>query len=546
MTVEMAFPTLDDEQMREVKRLGQRLEVRAETVLIPAGQKDYPFFVIESGNVKILEIDEDHETLIATHGPRAFTGDVDMLTGRSSVFTARAAEDSVVYTFPAQQLRRLLASCPHMSELLLEAFQSRRKLLDGLPFLGVRVIGKSNNANTLRLREFLYKNHVPHTFIELESSEGQKQRHVLDADSLELPIVRCNGRTIGNPSMWEFARCLGIDKSVEGRTFDLAIVGGGPAGLAAAVYAASEALDVLVIDKVGPGGQAGSSSKIENFIGFPSGISGNELASRSYLQALKFGATFIAPEVVAGLESDDGEGHRLRLESGQVIHARCVLVTSGVTYRQLGIPGCTRFEGAGVYYAATSVESRACADAHAVVVGGGNSAGQAAMFLANSSEQVHLLIRGDDLAKSMSAYLCDRIGNHPRIEVHRNTEVDEVCGDDCVEMIRVQNNATGTVTDIECSGLFIFIGARPHTQWLPEDVLLDEKGFVLTGTSFFSDERLRGHWPLDRAPCDLETTRPGILAGGDVRSGSTKRCGFAVGDGSLAVACVHRYLNGFS
>ncbi|WDI41510.1 NAD(P)/FAD-dependent oxidoreductase [Bremerella sp. P1] len=346
--------------------------------------------------------------------------------------------------------------------------------------------------------------------------------------------------------MREFARCLGIDKSVEGETFDLAIVGGGPAGLAAAVYAASEALDVLVIDKVGPGGQAGSSSKIENFIGFPSGISGNELASRSYLQALKFGATFIAPEVVTGLESDDEEGHRLRLESGQIVHARCVLVTSGVTYRQLGIPGCTRFEGAGVYYAATSVESRACADAHAVVVGGGNSAGQAAMFLANSSEHVHLLIRGDDLAKSMSAYLCDRIGNHPRIEVHRNTEVDEVCGGDCVELIRMRNNATGAVTNIECSGLFIFIGARPHTQWLPEDVLLDEKGFVLTGTSFFSDERLRGHWPIDRPPCDLETTRPGILAGGDVRSGSTKRCGFAVGDGSLAVACVHRYLNGLT
>lgn len=546
MSESLAFPTFDDEQMVFARKCGQRVEFAAGEPLIRAGQKDYPFFVFESGEVEILETDEGRETLIATHGPRAFSGDVDMLTGRSSLFSARAKSDVVAYSLPGEQLRKFMGTCPRFGEMLLNAFQTRRHNLANLPFVGVRVIGHKNTPETSQLREFLYKNHVPHTYFDAESDSGAEELEQLDAASLELPVVRCNGQTLGNPSLLGLAKCLGIHREVDGQTFDLVIVGCGPSGLAAAVYAASEGINVLVVDSVGPGGQAGSSSKIENFIGFPSGLSGSELANRGYLQALKFGATFIAPEQVTSIETNADGIHQLNLGSGQSVAARCVLVSSGVSYRQLDLPGCEAFEGAGVYYAATSVEARVCEGSEAVVVGGGNSAGQAAMFLADSAKKVHLLIRGDQLSKSMSAYLCNRVEHHPNIEIHKYSEVTEVCGDASVDSIRIVNNQTQVISKLDCKGLFIFIGARPHSDWLPADVLLDDKGFVLTGSTFFADPVTREFWKAERVPCDLETTRPGIMASGDVRSGTTKRCGFAVGDGSLAVACVHRYLNGLN
>lgn len=546
MREQAAFPILDDEQMQLVDRIGTRLELHAGQTLIEPGQKDYPFFVVKSGEIEILEEDGERTMQIATHGPGEFSGDVDMLTGRSSLFTARATTDGVAYSLPAVLLRKLLGSCPRIGDMLLDAFQIRRKLLSDLPFVGLRVIGRSNAADTSRLREFLYKNHVPHTYQEASSEEGREQLEELGFSDSDVPVIRCNGHVVSKPSLPKLANCIGINHDINGQEFDLTIVGCGPSGLAAAVYAASEGIRVLVIDRVGPGGQAGSSSKIENFMGFPSGLSGSELANRGYLQALKFGATFVAPEVVTGINTSEDQVHELELESGQVVRSRCVLVSSGVTYRQLGMPGCQTFEGAGVYYAATSVEARVCDGKHAIVVGGGNSAGQAAMYLAERAEKVSLLIRGNDLAKSMSAYLCQRVEQHPRIEILRHTEVQDICGDDCVDRVHLRNNQTDEVTEVPCAGLFIFIGAKPHSDWLPDDILLDERGFVLTGSSFFANEKLRSQWPLERIPCDLETTRPGILASGDVRSGTTKRCGFAVGDGSLAVACVHRYLSGLS
>jgi thioredoxin reductase (NADPH) len=313
--------------------------------------------------------------------------------------------------------------------------------------------------------------------------------------------------------------------------------------LAAAVYASSEGIQTLVIDSVGPGGQAGSSSKIENFIGFPTGLSGSELANRGYLQALKFGTQFIAPITVQSVHQHASGEHHLKLCTGQTARARVVTIASGVSYRQLDLPGCTRLEGSGVYYAATSVEGRVCEGATAVVVGGGNSAGQAAMFLATKAKKVVMLIRGPDLSKGMSSYLSARVNSHPKIQVVPNTELTSIEGESRVQSVKTVNYATGEKSTIECRGLFIFIGATPHTKWLPEQVLLDDKGFVLTGSTFMSDAKLRSHWTLDRTPCDLETTVPGILAAGDVRAGTTKRCGFAVGDGSLAVSCVHRLLS---
>lgn len=537
---DIAFPILNDTQMGYVESIGDLLHFEVDQELIPQGQRDYPFYVIKSGTVRIAEKCGASETRIASHGSRSFTGDVDMLTGRSSVIAAIADEPVDAYRLCAWRLRKLLGECPKVSEMLLEAFQLRRKLLRESPFVGVRVIGAPGTKATSRLQEFFYKNHVPHTFFDAGGTAGREQLDNLDAHELEHPIVHSNGHTVGNPSLPKLAQCIGISRDVDQELFDLVIVGSGPAGLAASVYAASEGLKTLVIDSVGPGGQAGSSSNIENFMGFPSGLSGSDLANRGYLQALKFGAQFIAPITVRSIESTVAGEHHLHLCTGQIARARCVLVASGVSYRQLDLSGCRRFEGAGVFYAATSVEARACDSSTAIVVGGGNSAGQAAMYLANTAQRVNLLIRGNDLSKSMSQYLCKRIELHPNIEVLRNSEVVRIDGNQTVDTVQLKNNQTRETTELPCAGLFIFIGARPHTDWLPPSVALDEKGFVLTGSAVSESQS----WTLERPPCDLETSVPGIMAAGDVRSGTTKRCGFAVGDGSLAVACVHRFLSG--
>ena len=537
---EDAFPTLDEEQLSVVAQLSELVEFEPNQFLIRQGQKGYSFYVIRSGSVRIVELCGEKETLIVNHGPGEFTGDVDMLTGRSAVISAIANERVVAYQLCSVRLRKLLNECPSVSDVLLKAFQIRRKLLADSNFVGVKLVGQANTAEASRLREFFYKNHVPYTFYESTSNQGRDQLQELKAAELALPIVHCNGHTVSNPSLPKLAECIGISRNVDGKLFDLIIVGAGPAGLAAAVYATSEGINTLVIDGVGPGGQAGSSSKIENFIGFPSGISGAELANRGYLQALKFGAQFIAPISVKSIETQPTGEHHLHLCTGQVARAVCVVVASGVTYRQLGVENCRKFEGAGLYYAATSAEARVCDDATAVVVGGGNSAGQAAMFLANTSREVKIVLRSDDLSKSMSAYLCERVLNHNKIDVIKNSEITEIHGERCVEAITIQDHKAEGAKRIECRGLFCFIGAQPHTEWLPSGVLLDDKGYVRTGSSI-PKTQLGSHWTFDRPPCDLETTIPGILAAGDVRSGSTKRCGFAVGDGSMAVTCVHRY-----
>ncbi len=480
---DLAFPALEDSQLEAMSEIAEVRRFGAGEVLISHGTKDYPFFAIRSGEVRIVEQDIDGERLIATHGPRNFIGDIDMLTGRSSLFVAIANTPVETLQMCAVKLRQLLQQCPEVSEVLLEAFQWRRKLLAERPFIGVRVVGATNTPETTKLREFFYKNHVPHTFFEADEDAGREQLAKLNAAQLPLPVVRCNGVTLGNPSLLKLAECIGITRDVDQQLFDLIIVGGGPAGLAAAVYASSEGIKTLVIDSVGPGGQAASSSKIENFIGFPSGLSGGELANRGYLQALKFGTRFISPVSVESVESDAGE-HRLKLSNGQTARTRCVLVATGVSYRQLGLPGCIQFEGAGVYYSATSVEARVCNDRTAVIVGGGNSAGQAAMFLASRAREVKMVIRGPDLSKGMSSYLSQRILNHPGIQVLANSEVADIQGNGCVQSVSIRDVTTSSTIQVDCPAVFIFIGAQPHTAWLPRAILLDDKGFVLTGSSF--------------------------------------------------------------
>lgn len=542
--VESAFPVLDQEQMLAVAQIGDFVTFACDDVLFAQGTKDYPFFVIKSGTVRIVEQVGEDQRAITTHGVGQFTGDVDMLTGRSSVISAIASGPVEAYRLCAYRLRRLLNECSLFGDMLLEAFQIRRKLLEQSGFRGVRLIGQANTQETSRLREFFYKNHVPHTFFDASSSAGEEELSTLGALSAPRPVVHCNGHTLSQPSLTKVAECIGISRDVDGQLFDLVIVGAGPAGLAAAVYASSEGISTLVIDSVGPGGQAGSSSKIENFIGFPSGISGSDLANRGYLQALKFGTHFIAPITVEAIEQRENGEHHLRLCTGQTVRARCVLIATGVTYRQLDLPGCQRLEGAGVYYAATSVEARVCEKSTVVIVGGGNSAGQAAMFLAQHADAVKLVIRGEDLSKSMSAYLCKRVLKHPKIELISNSEVVCIHGEQFVAAVDIKDKKTGEIQTQSCVGLFTFVGASPNSAWLPSSVQLDEKGFVLTGSAIMtSSESPAASWPLERNPCELETSVPGILAAGDIRAGTTKRCGFAVGDGSLAVTCVHRYLN---
>lgn len=534
-----AFPRFSDEQLACVATIGELVRFADGEPLFVEHESCAPMYVIRSGEVVVRECSTGEPREVVTHGPGEFTGDVDLLTARPIIVSGYAKGPVEAYRIPQQEVRRLLNEIPALSDMLLEAFQTRRALLEASSFLGVRLIGKSRSRETNELREFFYRNHVPHTFFDVDEPEGREQLAQLGVSEADIPVTACSRKVNKRPTLAQVAECLGIQREIPDTLFDLVIVGAGPAGLAAAVYAGSEGLKTLVIDRVGPGGQAGSSSKIENFMGFPSGISGTDLANRGYLQALKFGVQFTAPVGVKQVDCNaDGE-HHLHLCTGQVARARCVLAASGVAFRQLEIDACRRLQGAGVYYAATSVEARSCRKSTAIVVGGGNSAGQAAVYLADTADQVLVVIRGDDLHKSMSEYLCRRIEHDPRIKLCKNTEVDDIEGRDVVEAVWLKNNRTGQRERINCAALFIFVGAKPHTDWLPESVALDEKGFVLTGAGLVSDPR----WPLDREPCELETTCPGILAAGDVRAGTTKRCGFAVGDGSLAIACVHRFLN---
>lgn len=536
----VAFPTLSDSQIACIGKIGERIQAPTGTKLIEFGDEKYPFYVVVKGEVSIVESSNDFPREIVVHRAGSFTGDIDVLTGRPALIDAIAKTDCEVIKITHCRMRKVLSEVSGLSDLLLEAFQKRRELLEKSGFSGIRIIGRARSKSTLGIREFFYKNHVHHTFYDADDSDGMQLLEKFGKTNEDLPVVACNHYVNSNPELSEIASCLGITREVDDKLYDLIVVGAGPAGLAATVYAASEGLQTVMIDKVGPGGQAGSSSKIENFIGFPSGISGVQLANRAYLQALKFGAQFTAPVSVESLSLVGDREHHIELCTGQIVRTRSILISTGVSYRQLEIPGCEQFEGAGVYYAATSVEARVCQKSRAVVIGGGNSAGQAAMYLAESADEVLIVIRGDDLTKSMSSYLCSRIAKNSKIRVVTYTELDGVEGDDCVKCIRLRNNRTGEVQTIDCAALFIFIGARPHTEWLPESIRLDHNGFVLTGSNLQHDNL----WTLERPPCDLETTMPGVMAAGDVRSGTTKRCGFAVGDGSLAVACIHRYLSG--
>ncbi|EMI54046.1 response regulator receiver modulated FAD- dependent pyridine nucleotide-disulfide oxidoreductase [Rhodopirellula sallentina SM41] len=534
-----AFPNISEEEMGCLERLGTMRQFSNGDVLFESGDSDFSFFVVRSGRVAITETSSGHPREVVVHEPGEFTGDVSMLTGRPAVVTATSVGDTEAIEITSCTIRYMLAEVPGLSDKLLEAFQYRRKLLEASDFLGVRVFGAADSKETLRLREFFYKNNVTHTFLDIADTSVAEDLNEFDFSADDTPVIACSEHIESKPSLAKVAECLGISRHIKEELYDVLVVGAGPAGLASAVYGASEGLRTLVVDGIGPGGQAGQSSKIENYMGFPAGVSGTELANLGFLQAMKFGAEFTAPVMVRSMTCNDNGNHCVELCTGQKVHTKTVLIATGASYRRLPVEGCDRLEGMGVYFSATTVEARLCRNSTAVVVGGGNSAGQAAMYLSQHAKHVKLLLRGDDLRKSMSDYLARRIEKNEVIEVVHHTEIDSLEGDQHVERASIRNNQTGKCESVDCSGVFIFVGAKPHTDWLPDSVELDEHGFVLTGPGVRESDR----WTLDREPCELETTCPGVFAAGDVRSGTTKRCAFAAGDGALGITCVHQYLS---
>ena len=538
----IAFPILSEEQMAKLGRYAGAApkKFRAGDALFHAGDRDSKFFVIKSGKIDIVDVTGDQPKTVRVIGPGEFTGDVGHLTGNPKVVSAIAQSNCEAYEISEENLRQILNQDPELSDIILQAFIGRRQLMrESGEFMGLRVIGSRYSQDTFRIRDFLAKNRVLFTWLDLEGdplvAKTLEQFGVSEADT---PIVACaHCLLLRNPSNRELAEAIGIRRPVEHTVYDLAVVGSGPAGLAAAVYGASEGLSTIVLEHTAPGGQAGSSMRIENYLGFPTGITGGELADRAVLQADKFGARISVPTPVTKLAFDKAYSV-LELEGGETVVAKCLLIATGAEYRRLEIERCSQFEGRGVYYAATPNEIEMCRGSDVVLVGGGNSSGQAAVYLSQNARKVFLLIRGDDLCKSMSSYLAHRIMNTPNIEILRCTEVTRMDGDGHLSSVEILNKTTGEKKTLQTAALFSFIGATPRTDWLPAEIEKDEKHFVRTGIDLVDSP----HWTLKRQPFLLETSRPGVFAAGDVRSGSVKRVASAVGEGSMSVQFVHEFL----
>ena len=542
---DIAFPRLNALQVDALRARGRVRDVAAGETMWAEGERGFAFFVVLDGEMEIVDPSGDEVRRVALHLPGEFSGDVDMLSGRTSLVRGRMLTPGRVLELDSAGLRRVIGDIPEISELLLRAFLMRRRLLIGGGYRGMQIIGSRFSPNAHHLREFCSRNNIPYTWVDVEQDPQAEEllcRFQVQPEQTPIVIGR-GGEMLTNPDVGELARYMGLDAHVaEGELFDLVIVGAGPAGLAASVYASSEGLRVLTVDADAAGGQAGTSSRIENYLGFPAGISGPELARNALLQAQKFGARISVPQRAVRLGLQGGM-RVVTLDDGTRLTTRCVLVASGAEYRTLDLPNVRQLEGAGLYYAATEMEARMCGGEEVVIVGGGNSAGQAAMYLSRHARNVHVVIRGDDLGKSMSRYLVDRVERTPNIQVHREAEVSGLEGGDTLREVRLRQPSTGAETVIHTRALFLFIGARPRTDWLSGCVRLDRHGFVLTGDAVAGDEDHAESWKnAGRAPFFLETSLPGVFAAGDVRAGSVKRVASAVGEGSMAVSFVHAHI----
>jgi len=540
-TEQDATPTLDAADMAALTGLGVRRHVQVGEYLFREGDATYDFFVLVSAEVDIVVTVDDGERVIRRHGAGRFLGELGMLSGLRVFLSARVVTAGDVVAVPRDRLRQLMATDPRLGNLILEAFVARRGLLITGAAPAIRVIGSQYSPESLHIREFLTRTRVPHEW--LDADRDPQVAALLEHFGIaatELPFVIATGTVLRKATPGMVAGYLGLTaESLPTRCFDLLVVGGGPAGLAAAVYGASEGLSTLGLEMTAPGGQAGMSSRIENYLGFPMGISGSDLTERAIIQAEKFGATLTAPCTVASLGSR--AGHLVaRLSDGSEVAGRAVIAATGASYRRIGASRLNEFEGNGVYYAATDIEARMCGMSPVVVVGGGNSAGQAAIFLGQSGCAVTLLIRGSDLGKDMSRYLVERIEVDPHITLRTGTSVVALDGDQTLRAVHLAGPEGASV--LECSGVFSFIGADPSSGWLNGCAALDDSGFVLTDLSLTTEELGEEWQTLGRSPLPFETSRPGLFAVGDLRSGSTKRVAAAVGEGSSAVRSVHQYL----
>ncbi|HEY4184405.1 MAG TPA: FAD-dependent oxidoreductase [Polyangia bacterium] len=538
------FPQLTPTQVARVATLGERRQVPAGTVLFEQGDGDNEFYVVQSGTIEVVRPYDGREDPITVHGAGEFTGELNMLSGRRSQVRGRMRDAGEVIVLDREAFRRLVHRDAELSEIIMRAFILRRMGLIEHHQGDTILIGSRHSGNTLRIKEFLTRNTHPYTYFDVETDpevKGLLERFHVEAKDVPITICRYT-YVLRNPTIEELADCLGLSATLSPDAVrDVVVVGAGPAGLAAAVYAASEGLDVLVLEGNAPGGQAGSSSRIENYLGFPTGISGGALAGRALAQAEKFGAEIAIARTAVGIDCAT-RPYVVKLAGGGTVRARTVLIATGAEYRKPDLEGLARFEGVGIYYGATFVEAQMCGGEEAVVVGGANSAGQAAVYLAQVARRVHVMVRRPQLSETMSNYLIERITNNENIRLHTRTVIDALEGDDHLEQIRWKNLDTGESKTSPIRHVFMMTGASSNTHWLGGCLALDEKGFVKTGTDLHADELQAAKWPLPRAPRLLETSLPGIYAVGDVRSGSVKRVASAVGEGAICVQLIHRTL----
>jgi len=537
------FPKLTPAQIGRIEERGHMHAVKLGEVLVEQGDSNVPFFVVVSGEIEILRPSGAIETLITTHGAGEFTGEVNMLSGRRALFRARVTKPGNVIEMNRQHMMALLQNDAEIGDILMRAFILRRVELVAAGVGDIVLLGSTNSARTFQIKEFLMRNGHPYHYIDLELDPDVQNLldnfHIVAND---IPVLICQGRIVlRNPDNQQIADCLGFNEQINQTTVrDLIIIGAGPSGLAAAVYGASEGLDVLVLETSSPGGQAGSSSRIENYLGFPTGISGQELAARAYNQAQRFGAEMLITK--GSRLVCDRKPYVVEIANGAQIPARTVIIATGAEYRRPLLTNLQRFEGMGVYYGATFLESQLCLGKEVIVVGGGNSAGQAAVFLAESTKRVHMLVRSAGLVDSMSRYLISRIEDNPKIVLRTHTEIVNLEGGIHLESVRWRNTKTGEIVEHPIGNVFVMAGAAPNTDWLNGCVGLDSKGFIKTGPDLSAEYLSAVGWSLARQPYLLETSLPGIFAVGDVRSGSIKRVASAVGEGSIAISFVHQVL----
>lgn len=538
-----AFPRLAPSQIEFCARYGQRRPVHADEVLASQGEPSPAFFVVLEGKIAVLDArGTPEERVLRTVGPGRFLGELGVITDQPELVTTVALTDGVVLAVPIEDLRRLLADEPELADLVMRAYLVRRTLALGLGF-GFRVVGSPYDEDTSRLREFAARNRLPHRFLDLEKDpEAEALLRELAIRPEDTPVVIWQDRVLRNPTPAQIAEIMGLRKAgPSDGDCDLLVVGAGPAGLAAVVYGASEGLATIVVDTVATGGQAATASLIENYLGFPAGISGSDLAERATIQAEKFGAEVRVPAEATAIEETGGLV-AVTFGDGSAVTARAVIIATGAHYNRLEVPGLDRLDRVSVYYAATAIEARACVGKPIVVVGAGNSAGQAATFLVEQASRVTLVVRDEQLETSMSRYLADRLRKNPRIDVLLHHEVRELVGEDELAAVIVEDTATGERGSIPAGALFTFIGARPRTDWLSGVVALDRDGYVLTGDDAAESPLATAYAELGRAPGQLETSCPGVFAAGDARSGSVRRVTAAVGEGAMAVRHVREYL----